>query len=78
MLELGCNGKAQQNVKRDMAVVPALARQGLCKEPGEHVFLHRKEDVVNQVGEMTFLLHLFFLCVSPHKPFPYLFGISVS
>ena len=49
--ELGGNGKAQQDVKRDMAVIPALVRQGLCERSCEPPPFHCKEDVIYQVGE---------------------------
>ena len=47
--ELGCDSKAQQDVERDMAVVPALVWQNLCKVFNEPMSFHRKDDVVNQV-----------------------------
>ena len=49
--ELGCDGKAEQDIKRNMAVVPALVWHGLCKVFREPMSFHRKDDVVNQVGE---------------------------
>ena len=48
-LELGSNGKAQQDIKRDMAVVPALVRQCVWERLCQPPLFHRKENIINQV-----------------------------
>lgn len=47
--ELGSNGKAQKDIKRDMAVVPSFIRQGLCEAVCKSPFFHHKNDVIYQV-----------------------------
>ena len=74
--EPGSNGKAQEDVKRDMTVIPGFIRQGLCERSCKSLF-SSQEGCHLSGWEMTFLLHLFFQCGLLQIPFLYLFGISV-
>lgn len=49
--KLGSNGKAQKDVKRNVAVIPAFVRQNLCKKICKSPFFQCKDDVIYQIGE---------------------------
>lgn len=49
--ELGCDGKAEKDAKRDMTVVFALVWQGLCKKLRKSLSFHCNKNVIYQVGK---------------------------